>query len=189
MDTRNRIYVTLSPRDMEVLRWLASERTTLPGTLANRLMEDAIARELSVPAVRDAYQVWVTGESVEQIVQADIVAAMSVPGVVNYLAGREDRPHPEIKRAASYLTAISAWLEDPRGLDMKGGAPRLALWNGEDLGNGTIGHALQAAGGADGATVRQAHESGVQTVSDKRQISDTSTSEAHLGRARRSGHA
>jgi hypothetical protein len=189
MDRPNRIHVTLGGRDMEVLRWLAAERVQIPVNLASRLLSDAIQTALREPGVDDAYRTWLAGASCEEVVQADIVTAMQVPGVPLVLSGREQWASAEARRAASYLVGVSAWLEDRRDLSIKGPAPRLYKWHSEELNTGTIGDALTAIGGADGVTNRLGTLNGVQSVSDKRQISDTPTPAATPGRARRAGHA
>jgi len=173
MDRPNRIHVTLAGRDMEVLRWLAAERVQIPANLASRLLAESLAAALREPGVDDAYRAWLAGASCEEIVQADIVAAMQVPGTPLVLSGREQWASPEAKRAASYLVAVSAWLEDRRDVAVKGPPPRLHSWPLAELGNGVIGPAVAAAGGADGVTIREGTPGGVPTVSDKRMISDS----------------
>ncbi len=189
MDRPNRIHVTLAGRDMEVLRWLAAERVQIPVNLASRLLSDAIQTALREPGVDDAYRTWLAGASCEEVVQADIVEAMQVPGVPLVLSGREQWASDEARRAASYLVAVSAWLEDRRDMTIKGPAPRLYKWQSQELLTGTIGDALAEIGGADGVTNRLGVVNGVQSVSDKRMISDTPPQKGARPRMGRAGHA
>ena len=172
MADRNRIQVTLPPDELDMLRWLAAERSQLPAQLAARLLTQQIARELDAPGIAESYALWQADVSIEEVVMADVVAAMACPGVPEILSGNRVGAGMEQLRMASYLVALSRWLEDRRSAGEKGPAPRLAGHATLALDGADAGAALAVAGGADGATARRMTPGGHGMGSDKRRLSD-----------------
>ncbi len=172
MAPRNRMNVTLAGDEIDVLRWLSAERSMLPAVLASRLIAEGLWRAQQDPAVAEAYYNWRTGRTIEEIVRADVVAALSYPGVPDVLAGRRRAADPEQTRVASFIVTLSRWLEDDRPAADKGACPRLATHKSVHVPNGDVAPALAIAGYADGAPSGGPSRGGAQTTPDKRRLSD-----------------
>jgi hypothetical protein len=173
MADRMRVNLTLTPRQLEDLHWLAGERTMLPAALARDLVVAGMAAALADPAARARYERDRSQAGATDGLVPDIVRAMSVPGVpavlAGELAGAGDEPH----RVASWLVHVSRWLADERPESQKGPAPALDGWLGVSVSMAAVGPALALANGGAARAAAARPAAGVKKVSDKRQLSDT----------------
>jgi len=185
-DQRTRISVTLSPSWMAFLRWWAAEVERLPAEVARQMVEAALERAREQPGVAGRYEDWQAGRAVEDTLTNDVVQAMSTPGVPAVLAGDVLQATNGACKAAAFLVDLAGWMADPRPVAEKEPRPRLATTPAIAPFGADVGPALDAAGGADGRTVRQSREGGRSVASDKRQLSDMASPRPQEARHERS---
>lgn len=174
-ESRSRISVTLTPGWHAFLRWWAAECERLPAEVARQLIEAGLERARAAPGVEGRYADWTAGRQVEDTLTNDIVAAMSMPGVPAVLGGDLAQATNGAAQAAAFLVELSGWLADERPVAAKPPRPRLATTPALAPFGASVGLALDAAGGADGRTMRQSRAEGVFRASDKRQLSDVAS--------------
>lgn len=177
MARSTRINVTLAPRELATLGWLAGERTQLPAALARTLIEQGLERAKSEAALQESYRDWRAGFSYEERIAPHIAAAVAQPGVVRALSGDHTGCSVEELRLASWLVAVSAWWRDPRPGTVKGAPPARDTWTSLSLPHGAADVAFDEIDETVSQALRARPARGGQTASDKRQLSDVAPHE------------